>query len=135
VVFLETQQTCDVTFRMYDYGRPRELHVEQALRAMKLETAAGKVAPVAMDGFVRLIEQKYFVVDRYDIPGVGEVVVKVEGAGCLVGLTGSAAVIGGPEGEVELVPGKAVVVPVDRPSVIVETGVGVSFVQCFAPFA
>jgi mannose-6-phosphate isomerase len=135
VVFLETQQTCDVTFRMYDYGRPRELHVEQALRAMKLETEAGKVAPVAMDGFTRLIEQKYFVVDRYDIPGVGEVVVKVEGAGCLVGLTGSAAVIGGPEGEVELVPGKAVVVPTNCPSVIVETGVGVSFVQCFAPFA
>ena len=26
--------------RMYDYGRPRELHVEQALQVMKLETAA-----------------------------------------------------------------------------------------------
>jgi mannose-6-phosphate isomerase len=135
VVLLETQQTCDTTFRMYDYGRPRELHVEQALRTMKTQTAAGKVKPVAMDGFTRLIEQKYFVVDRYDIGGVGEVVVKVGGAGCLVGLTGSAAVIGGPEGEVELVPGKAVVVPTNCPSVIVETGAGVSFVQCFAPFA
>ena len=67
VVLLETQQTCDITFRMYDYGRPRELHVEQALGVMKMKTAAGKVAPVKMDGFVRLIEQKYFVVDRYDV--------------------------------------------------------------------
>jgi mannose-6-phosphate isomerase len=133
VVFLETQQTCDITFRMYDYGRPRELHVEPALRVMKLKTAAGKVKPVAMDGFVRLIEQKYFVMDRYDIAGVGEVAVATDEPGCLVGLSGGAAVIGGPEGEVELVAGKAVVVPVECPSVIVETGVGVSFVKCFAP--
>jgi mannose-6-phosphate isomerase len=133
VVLLETQQTCDVTFRMYDYGRPRELHVEQALRVMKTQTAAGKVAAVAMSGFTRLIEQKYFVVDRYEIADVGEIVVPTEGAGCLVGLTGAAAVIGGPEGEVELEPGKAVVIPADCPSVIVETGGGVSFVRCFAP--
>src|ERR1019366_6772916 len=45
VVLLETQQTSDVTFRLYDYGRPRELHVEQALRVMKMHTAAGKVEP------------------------------------------------------------------------------------------
>jgi mannose-6-phosphate isomerase len=133
VVFLETQQTCDITFRMYDYGRPRELHVEPALRVMKLKTAAGKVKPVAMDGFVRLIEQKYFVMDRYDIAGAGEVAVATDGPGCLVGLSGGAAVIGGPEGEVELVAGKAVVVPVECPSVIVETGVGASFVKCWAP--
>src|ERR1019366_8969777 len=36
VVLLETQQTSDTTFRMYDYGRPRELHVEDGLRVMKL---------------------------------------------------------------------------------------------------
>jgi mannose-6-phosphate isomerase len=133
VVLLETQQTSDVTFRMYDYGRPRELHVEQALRVMKTKTAAGKVAARKMDGFTRLIEQKYFVVDRYDVAGVGEVVVPTTGAGCLVGLTGSAAVIGGEEGEVELVPGQAVVVPADCRSVIIEAGAGVSFVKCWAP--
>ena len=42
VVLLETQQTCDITFRMYDYGRPRELHVEQALRVMKTEDGGGE---------------------------------------------------------------------------------------------
>src|ERR1017187_3147181 len=41
VVLLETQQTSDTTFRLYDYGRPRELHVEQALQVMKMQTAAG----------------------------------------------------------------------------------------------
>ncbi len=89
VVLLETQQTCDITFRMYDYGRGRELHVEQALRVMKMRTAAGKVAPRKMDGFVRLIEQKYFVVDRYQVDAGGEVNVPGGSAGCLVGLGGS----------------------------------------------
>ena len=134
VVLLETQQTSDITFRMYDYGRPRELHVEQALGVMKARTAAGKVRPKTMDGFVRLIEQKYFVVDRYDVAAGGEVVVPTGGRpGCLVGLSGVAAVIGGPEGQVELMPGRAVVVPADCRAVTVETDTGVSFVRCFAP--
>jgi mannose-6-phosphate isomerase len=133
VVLLETQQTCDITFRMYDYGRPRELHVEQALRVMKMQTAAGKVKPVAMDGFVRLIEQKYFTVDRYEV-GVGrEVVIPIAEAGCLVGLNGVAVVIGGPEEQVELLPGYAVVVPAGCGSVVVKSAAGTSFVRCFAP--
>lgn len=31
LVILEVQQPSDVTFRLYDYGRARELHIEQAL--------------------------------------------------------------------------------------------------------
>jgi mannose-6-phosphate isomerase len=133
VVLLETQQTCDVTYRLYDYGRPRELHLEQGLRVMKMQTAAGKVRPREMGGFTRLIEQRYFVVDRYEVGRHGEVVVPTLGAGCLVGLQGSAVVIGGPEGQVEMLPGQAVVVPGDSSAVIVEADAGVSFVRCFEP--
>jgi mannose-6-phosphate isomerase len=129
VVLLETQQTCDITFRMYDYGRPRELHVEQALGVMKMKTAAGKVAPRAMDGFVRLIEQKYFVVDRYDVAAGSKGRIPISGAGCLVGLSGTAVV----DGEVDLLAGQAVVVPADCGSVAVESNTGVSFVRCWAP--
>lgn len=42
-VLLEVQQNSDVTYRLYDYGRPRELHLEQGLAAMKEDTAARKV--------------------------------------------------------------------------------------------
>ena len=89
VVLLETQQTSDVTYRLYDYGRPRELHLEKGLQVMKTKTAAGKVAPKRMDGFTRLIEQKYFVVDRFDVEAGGEVRVAFDGPGCLVGLAGA----------------------------------------------
>lgn len=133
VVFLETQQTCDITFRMYDYGRPRELHVEQALQVMKLETAAGKVKPVAMDGFVRLIAQKYFVVDRYKLDARRAVVIPIAEAGCLVGLRGSGLVECSGAAPVELLRGRAVVTPASAGEVVVRSNAGASFVRCFAP--
>ena len=46
-ILLETQQNCDLTYRMYDYGRPRELHIEKALEATRLHTRAGKVPAAA----------------------------------------------------------------------------------------
>ncbi len=66
-VILETQQTSDTTYRLYDYGRPRELHVEQSLEAMRVETAAGKVsrAPGAR-GEATLVDQQYFRVERWE---------------------------------------------------------------------
>jgi mannose-6-phosphate isomerase len=133
VVLLETQQTSDTTFRLYDYGRGRELHLEQGLRALKTRTAAGKVQPRRMDGFTRLIEQKYFVVDRYEVAAGGEAIVPVDGAGCVVGLTGSATVAGENCEAVELPVGRAVVIPAGAGEVMVRSRVGVSFVRCWAP--
>jgi len=133
VVLLETQQTSDATFRLYDYGRGRELHLKQGLRAMKMRTAAGKVRPQAMDGFVRLIKQKYFVVDRYDVAAGDEVIVPADGAGCVVGLIGLATVVCEGCEDVELPMGRAVLVPADTGEVVVRSEAGASFVRCFAP--
>jgi mannose-6-phosphate isomerase len=129
VVLLETQQTSDVTYRLYDYGRPRELHLEKGLQVIKTKTAAGKVMPRVMDGFTRLIEQKYFVVDRFDVPA-GGVRVAMDGPGCLVGLTGSGVVRWG-EVEVELKTAQAVVAPAG--DVTVQADSSVSFMRCVAP--
>ncbi|MGA1981014.1 MAG: type I phosphomannose isomerase catalytic subunit [Acidobacteriaceae bacterium] len=133
VVLLETQQTSDITFRMYDFGRPRELHVEPALRVMKLKTAAGKVKPRKMDGFARLIEQKYFVVDRYEVGEECEAVIAIAEAGCLVGLTGLGVVESKGAEPVELLPGRAVVVPAEVGEVVVRSNAGAEFVRCWAP--
>jgi mannose-6-phosphate isomerase len=130
VVLLETQQTSDVTYRLYDYGRPRELHLEKGLQVMKAKTAAGKVPPRAMDGFTRLIEQQYFVVDRFEVPA-GEVKVAFDGPGCLVGLSGNGVVRFGGD-ELELKRGQAVVVPVGS-GLLTVRGDGLRFMRCVAP--
>lgn len=62
-VLLETQQNSDTTYRLYDYGRPRELHVKLGLEALKEKTHAGK-AQAAGD---RLIASPCFVVHKLRI--------------------------------------------------------------------
>ncbi len=63
-VLLETQQNCDLTYRLFDYGRPRELHVEKGLEATRLVTRAGKIAPQVLKDRVILIDEAYFCVER-----------------------------------------------------------------------
>ena len=42
-VIVETQQQSDTTYRLYDYGRPRELHLKEGLAAIKENAKSGKV--------------------------------------------------------------------------------------------
>src|SRR5467141_2233237 len=52
-VLVETQQQSDTTYRLYDYGRPRELHLKEGLAAVKENVKSGKVvrpAPTQVNG-------------------------------------------------------------------------------------
>jgi mannose-6-phosphate isomerase len=69
VILLETQQNCDLTYRMYDYGRPRPLHVEKSLEAVHLVTHAGKVEARELAGRSILIDGSYFRVERLSLAG------------------------------------------------------------------
>lgn len=40
IYICEIQQNCDTTYRIYDYGRPRELHLNQAAIALKKQPTA-----------------------------------------------------------------------------------------------
>lgn len=83
IVILETQQSSDITFRLYDYdrvdqeGKKRELHLEQALAVM---TCPHK--QVMQDNLkeqlknlesTRLIEGEYFTVYHWKLGGRAEV--------------------------------------------------------------
>jgi mannose-6-phosphate isomerase len=69
-IVFETQQNCDITYRMYDYGRPRELHIEKSLEATKLKTRAGTVPPRQLNDRTILIDVEYFSVERIPVTGV-----------------------------------------------------------------
>jgi len=73
-ILVETQQQSDCTYRLYDYGRPRELHLQEGLAAVKEQVASGKVvrpAPSQIAGsknkLAPLIRAPYFVVEQYDV--------------------------------------------------------------------
>jgi len=66
-ILLETQQNSDTTYRMFDYGRGRELHIQKSLEATRLVTQAGKIEPQAIaDRFV-LIDSDYFRIERIPV--------------------------------------------------------------------
>src|SRR5580698_8267381 len=73
-VMVETQQQSDTTYRLYDYGRPRELHLQQGLSVMKEQAASGKVirpAPKEILGTrnhrAQLVASPYFVVEMLEL--------------------------------------------------------------------
>ena len=71
-IILETQQTSDTTYRLYDYGRPRELHVEASLEAMRMETGAGKIERKhGPRGETILVDEQYFRLERWSGDGEG----------------------------------------------------------------
>jgi mannose-6-phosphate isomerase len=74
-IIVETQQQSDMTYRLYDYGRPRELHLKAGLAAVREGAHSGKVvrpAPQPVNGSNRrssLIAAPYFVVDMFELKG------------------------------------------------------------------
>lgn len=72
-VIVETQQQCDTTYRLYDYGRPRQLHLREGLSVIKENPGSGKVArselhPVnGSNRSARLIGSPHFVVETFEL--------------------------------------------------------------------
>lgn len=126
VTLLEVQQTSDTTYRLYDYGRPRELHLEKGLAVIKTKTHAGLIKPEQMDGFTRLIKARYFVVDRYELAPGASASIENPSAGCVVALAGAGTIEG-----VEVNKGQAVVAPVGASTI--SSSAGMTFVWCWEP--
>ncbi|HEY1217582.1 MAG: class I mannose-6-phosphate isomerase [Bryobacteraceae bacterium] len=49
IVLCEIQQNSDVTYRLWDYGRPRPIHVEKAVPIADLSVHPGAARPVRVD--------------------------------------------------------------------------------------
>jgi mannose-6-phosphate isomerase len=64
IVLCEIQQNSDVTYRLWDYGRPRELHVEKALPICDLGVHPGASRAVKVaEGREELVRSKHFVTE------------------------------------------------------------------------
>jgi mannose-6-phosphate isomerase len=68
-ILLETQQNCDLTYRMYDYGRGRELHINKALEAVRFDSRCGVIAARELADRTLLLDEKYFRVERLKVEG------------------------------------------------------------------
>ena len=63
LTLIEVQQTSETTFRLYDYGRPRELHLDRALAVAEGRPYAAEHHRHITDGPV-LVDGPHFRLDR-----------------------------------------------------------------------
>lgn len=61
---IEIQQNSDITYRLYDYGRPRELHLDEAIAVAKGEPHAAGLRRHVPPGDLSLVEGPYFRLDQ-----------------------------------------------------------------------
>jgi mannose-6-phosphate isomerase len=124
----EIQQNSDVTYRLYDYGRPRELHLDQSLQVADLGRHPGLTLPVELgDGRRLLVECPYFRTESMD-------------------LTGGQSHAGGPQAEFlsclegrgqfagqEFVPGQVWIVPAKTPPFVIQPRGRARLLRTFVP--
>ena len=143
-IIVETQQQSDTTYRLYDYGRPRELHLKEGFAVLKENVASGKViraAPANIGGTKNrrspLVASSFFVVDMFELKDpqdfrtVGEL--GKNSVQILVAVEGCAVVEANGAEPVTLAKGDAVVVPASTGNFYVRPQWAVEFLRASVP--
>ncbi|WP_397594331.1 class I mannose-6-phosphate isomerase [Sphingorhabdus sp.] len=63
ITLVEVQQYADITYRLYDYGRPRELHLDDGVAVSKATSYADARSGRA-EGNMRLVDGPFFELDH-----------------------------------------------------------------------
>ncbi|HET9307015.1 MAG TPA: type I phosphomannose isomerase catalytic subunit [Candidatus Sulfotelmatobacter sp.] len=143
-VIVETQQQSDTTYRLYDYGRPRELHLKDGMAAVKEKVGSGKVvrpAPEQMRGsknrHAPLVAAPYFVVDMFEAKDALELSTQDESGKSsvqiLVAVEGCGVIEATGMDPVTLAKGDAVVVPAAVEKFGVRPQWSLEFLRAFVP--
>jgi len=143
-VIIETQQQSDTTYRLYDYGRPRPLHLKNGIASIKEHVASGKVirpAPVNIDGgknrLSAMIAAPYFSVDLFELKDPHQFSTR-EPAGkdsvqILVAVDGCGIVEAPGRPPVTLAKGDSVVIPANLGDFTVRPQWAVEFLKAYVP--
>lgn len=115
ITLIEVQQNIDLTYRLYDYGRPRELHLDAGVKASRAEPFVMDRHPAPLgDDVLLLVQGGHFTVERWSWSGKRTVrmpegtpgwLIPVEGGGAADGMTFAAGQCWLIEGEAEIAAG------------------------------
>jgi mannose-6-phosphate isomerase len=116
---VEVQQNLDLTYRFYDYGSDRELHLDEAMAVSDFGPFAGNPAPRDLSpGRTILAERQKFVLERWTMAGQFTIatgsamawVLPVEGSAAIDGLAvelGDALIVEG-AASIDIAPGSTI---------------------------
>jgi mannose-6-phosphate isomerase len=129
IVLCEIQQNSDITYRLWDYGRPRELHVEQAVAIADLGPHTGAARPKRVsEGREELVRCPLFVTELATMKAGESVTPEPRRSQLWIGLEGTGVIGGEPfrAGEVWLLPESG-----EQPEIRAESGA--RFLRTYAP--
>ena len=143
-VIIETQQQSDTTYRLYDYGRPRELHLKDGMAAVKEKVSSGKVVrpppqqiPGGKNRRAPLVGAPYFVVDMFEAKEPLELATRDDSerssVQILVAVEGCGVIEAAGMDPVTLAKGDAVVVPACVSKFGVRPQWAVEFLRAYVP--
>ncbi|MDY7097258.1 MAG: class I mannose-6-phosphate isomerase, partial [Pseudomonadota bacterium] len=89
LTLVEVQQNSDTTFRLYDYGRPRELHLERAMAVADRGPYSARYAGTVDERGEALIDDRYFRLDRIEGAPNSAILANYPGAALVLPLSGS----------------------------------------------
>lgn len=95
ITVIEAQQNVDLTYRLYDYGRPRELHLEAGIAVSDpVPFVAPPIPGDAGGGREILCEGRKFVLERWTFDDTRTVTLPKDVPGWLVPVTGGGTIDG-----------------------------------------
>lgn len=85
ISLIEVQQNSEITYRLFDYGRPRELHLDEGVAVARGEPyPAGCHRHVPDRGAMTLVDGPLFRLDQIDGPPTADLAARYAGGALLV---------------------------------------------------
>ncbi len=110
IVLAEIQQQSDATFRLFDYGRQRELHIDTAVAVAIAGPARRQPLPMRLDEARKaVVVDAHFVLEQVEFLPGSFWTIEVQKEAWLLAIGGSARI-----GSVEVRPGEAIFAESDR---------------------
>jgi len=110
IVLAEVQQQSDATFRLFDYGRQRALHIDNAVAAAIAGPARRQSSPTQLDEARKaVVVDAHFVLEQVEFLPGSIWTIEVQKEAWLLAIGGSAQI-----GLVKIAPGEAIFAEGDR---------------------
>ncbi len=114
LIIAEIQTPSDTTYRVFDFnrvddtGKPRQLHIEEALESIHFDPSGDNLSVTTVG---RLVDCEYFRIDKGHQTKDGEVVLSRGEVKCLIILAGSGRIMAADEACVDFKAGDCLLIP------------------------
>ncbi|HEY0604404.1 MAG TPA: type I phosphomannose isomerase catalytic subunit [Herpetosiphonaceae bacterium] len=139
ILLFEIQQKSDLTYRVYDYdrrddqGRPRELHLQQALDVINYGLPPQDVRPQPLgEGRTRLVECPYFAMERWELESALDLATEPESFELLTVIAGGVALLWD-ETRYQLQTGTSIVLPASLGAYSLQPAPAATILRCYVP--